>query len=527
MATSMDVEKQNQAGHEQIDDDSAGTSSDRNITPPENLDDAQVRTIREGNAILRFLVNVEKRIDGRTKFEAMGVERIPDDKRSPPQKLNMMLFWFSLLCSPVLIQIGMLGPIFGLSVNTSIILTIFATVIGSTIPAFTATLCPPTGLRQIAVARYSLGIWGAKLCSILNIIVNIGYATISSILGGELLRAVSGGSLSLAVGIVIIVIISFVVSFFGIAIIHNYERYAWIFAAILMCVLYGQASKHFTPTPGFNLAVGLDYSGGCLSYFAIIFGVCSSWCPIVGDYYVHYPVNTSKWLVFGLTYFGLLIPTIFVGILGNCFGGIIAANHDLAAIYHENGVGALILTIMSPPEAWGKFACIVFALSFLGNVIVNIYSSALSMQLLGKHFIAVPRFVWCTLLSAATFALAYGGRNVLEDIINNLLSILGYWTLAFALILFIEHFWFRPRLGGYDLSAWQDQKRMPWGLAGTGSLLIGIGFSFLGMAQTWYIAPVAKKIGLYGGDVGDELTLISVLISYPLLRTVEIKYIGR
>jgi purine-cytosine permease-like protein len=88
-------------------------------------------------------------------------------------------------------------------------------------------------------------------------------------------------------------------------------------------------------------------------------------------------------------------------------------------------------------------------------------------------------------LSAATFALAYGGRHVLETIINNLLSMLGYWTLAFATIIFIEHFWFRPRLGGYDLSAWQDQKRMPWGLAGTASLLIGIGFSFLGMAQTW------------------------------------------
>ncbi|OBT66050.1 hypothetical protein VE03_03264 [Pseudogymnoascus sp. 23342-1-I1] len=507
MATLVDVEKQNQLRHPQIDDDSAATSSDRDAASPENPGDAQVRTIRENNAILRFLVNVEKRIDGFTRFEAMGVERIPEDKRSPPQKLNvndplsshiqkppMMLFWFSLLCSPTLIQIGMLGPIFGLSVNTSIILTVFATLIGSTVPAFTATLCPPTGLRQIAVARYSLGIWGAKFCGVLNIIVNIGYATISSIVGGELLRAVSGGSLSLVVGIVIIVIISFVVSFFGFAIIHHYERYAWIFAVILLCVLYGQASKHFTPTPGFNLVTGLDYSGGCLSYFAIIFGVCCSWCPIAGDYYVHYPVNTSKWLVFGLTYLGLMIPTIFVGVLGNYFGGIIATNHDLAAIYDEGGVGALIPAIMSPPAAWGRFACIVFVLSFLGNVIANIYSSALSIQLLGKHFIAVPRFVWCTLLSAATFALAYGGRNVLEEIINNLLSILGYWTLAFALILFIEHFWFRPRLGGYDLSAWQDQKRMPWGLAGTGSLLIGIGFSFLGMAQTWYIAPVAKKI---------------------------------
>lgn len=132
--------------------------------------------------------------------------------------------------------------------------------------------------------------------------------------------------------------------------------------------------------------------------------------------------------------------------------------------------------------------------SVVGNVIANIYSSALSIQLLGKHFIAVPRFVWCALLSAATFALAYGGRNVLETIINNLLSMLGYWTLAFAEILFIEHFWFRHRLGGYDVTAWQDQKRMPWGLAGTASLLIGIGFSFLGMAQTWVSASASVDI---------------------------------
>lgn len=109
----------------------------------------------------------------------------------------------------------------------------------------------------------------------------------------------------------------------------------------------------------------------------------------------------------------------------------------------------------------------------------------MSIQLLGQHFIAVPRFIWSTILALVIFALAYGGRHVLEEIINNLLSILGYWTLAFAMIMFIEHFYFRQRLGGYDLGAWQDPKRLPVGLAGTTSLLIGIGFSFLGMAQTW------------------------------------------
>lgn len=107
------------------------------------------------------------------------------------------------------------------------------------------------------------------------------------------------------------------------------------------------------------------------------------------------------------------------------------------------------------------------------------------MQLFGTHFIAVPRFFWCIILALVIFALAYGGRNVLEDIINNLLALLGYWTLAFAIILFIEHFCFRPRIGGYDLTIWQDAERLPVGLAGTISLMIGIGFSFLGMCQTW------------------------------------------
>lgn len=40
----------------------------------------------------------------------------------------MIFFWFSMLMSPSLIPIGMLGPIFGLSVNDSIVITVFATV---------------------------------------------------------------------------------------------------------------------------------------------------------------------------------------------------------------------------------------------------------------------------------------------------------------------------------------------------------------------------------------------------------------
>lgn len=130
-----------------------------------------------------------------------------------------------------------------------------------------------------------------------------------------------------------------------------------------------------------------------------------------------------------------------------------------------------------------KFADKVFYL--VPNMAVEFYSSALSLQLFGSHFIAVPRFIWVSLVGGVTLILAVAGRNVFDHILQNLLPILGYWTICFGLTVLIEHYVFRPRLGGYDLDGWCDPKRTPRGIAGTFTLLSCIGLSFLGMSQTW------------------------------------------
>jgi purine-cytosine permease-like protein len=98
---------------------------------------------------------------------------------------------------------------------------------------------------------------------------------------------------------------------------------------------------------------------------------------------------------------------------------------------------------------------------------------------------AVPRFVWNTVLAAISLALAWGGREHLTAVIVDFLSLLGYWTVCFGVVLAIEVFWFRPRNGGFDLEGWQDQDRMPLGIAGCLTLALGLGVSFLGMDQTW------------------------------------------
>lgn len=52
----------------------------------------------------------------------------------------------------------------------------------------------------------------------------VGYGLIDCVIGGQMLSAVSGGSMSIVVGIIIVALISLVVAVFGMALFHAYER---------------------------------------------------------------------------------------------------------------------------------------------------------------------------------------------------------------------------------------------------------------------------------------------------------------
>lgn len=53
-----------------------------------------------------------------------------------------------------------------------------------------------------------------------------GYGTLSTIIAGQILSAVSGGSMTIIVGIVVVALIGWVVAVFGMKVFHTYERYA-------------------------------------------------------------------------------------------------------------------------------------------------------------------------------------------------------------------------------------------------------------------------------------------------------------
>lgn len=334
--------------------------------------------------------------------------------------------------------------------------------------------------------------------------------------------------MTIAVGCVIIAVISYVVSVFGFKIIHTYEKYSWIMSFVLMLVLIGQlGGKVDASLPAED--TGLIMAGSFLSFLAINFSSASGWCSIASDYYCNYPADTKSWKIFFLTFFGITIPTTFVTVIGACLGNAAlsnkVANPALNASYEEHGLGGLLLTAYHP-FGWSKFALVLFVFSVIGNNVAVNYSSGLSLQLLGHYFHAVPRFIWSFVNALVIAVLAIAGQTHLSPIVSNFVSLLGYWTVSYTIILLIEDQFFRRNVG-YDLNAWDVPSKLPWGAAAVLALLTGyLAGGVTGMSQTWYIGPIAAKFGGFGGDVGVYLSGAFTLVVYPVARLYERKMTG-
>ncbi|KKK15455.1 hypothetical protein P175DRAFT_0502085 [Aspergillus ochraceoroseus IBT 24754] len=482
--------------------------------------------------VLKKLNDAEKWMDralgGDELFETQGIDRITDDQKRPPSIWNALMIWSSVTMHVGTIPLGVLGAEYGLSFSGAMSAATVGICLGALCPAFTAILGPQLGLRQIATSRYSFGFWGAKLCSVLNVIVGAGFAVVNTVVVGQILAAVSDYTMSIVVGCVIIAIISYVLSFFGFRLIHTFEKYSWIAAFILFIVLYAQATPKARPfdTPGFD--TGLALSGEWLSFMALQFSSASGWCSMASDYSCNYPSSVSKLKISIMTWLGLVLPTCFTTYLGIILGQAATLNAypPYAQAYTDHGLGGLLFEAWRP-VGWAKFACVIASLSVCGNNIAVNYSSGLSLQLLGDYFHAVPRFIWSFLVALVVALLAIIGRQSLSTIVSNFVSLLGYWTVSYTIILLIEHVWFRHRRD-YHLAAWDKPSDLPIGAAAVFTLLASyLGGGVPGMAQVWYIGPIAAKFGPYGGDVGIFMSFAITLLLYPPARYLERKYTGR
>jgi len=439
--------------------------------------------------------------------ESRGVQRVQPDETHPRtwvDYLQAFLLWISINLAANNITLGMLAPdIFALGFKDAALCAVFGSLFGSLPVAYITTWGPISGNRTMIFARYTFGWWPSKLIVVLNLIVLLGYCLIDLVVAGQVLSAVSShGSLSVVVGIIIVAIITWVVTTFGIKIFHTYMRYAWLPQVIAVSILYGVSSSQYdlsTQSSGDARTV----IGNRLSFFSLCLSAAITYSGGAADFFVYYPPTTPRLPLFLVSLTGLTFSFTFALIAGIGLASAIPTNAAYSSAY-KAGQGDLIVEGFSSLGGFGKFLGVVITLGLVANTVAPTYSSGIDFQILGREAQKIPRFVWNTCGVIIYTVCALAGRNSLSEIFTNFLALMGYWVAIWIAITLEEQLIFRRRTG-YDWTAWNQQERLPIGIAALIAFLVGWAGAILCMAQAWYIGPIAAQVGDYGADVSCYL----------------------
>lgn len=189
------------------------------------------------------------------------------------------------------ITTGLVGTLFmGLSLKAACLVILFFNLLGGIPPAAFGILGPKTGMRQLVQARYSFGLYFVAVASVMSMATATGWAIVSTIVAGQTLSAVSGGSLSWNVGIVIISVVSLAIAFMGYKVVHTYERWAWI--PSLVAILFatgcgGRLLSNQAPTAPAT-------AQGVLSFACTVTAYTMTWATMASDFSVYITPDTSK-----------------------------------------------------------------------------------------------------------------------------------------------------------------------------------------------------------------------------------------
>src|SRR5579875_1972226 len=216
-------------------------------------------------------------------IEARGIERVPAEARADARIANNFTMWFSANLVISTVALGALAvPVFGLGFWDSVLAILIFNVLGALPVAFLSTLGPKLGLRQMTISRFSFGWSGAIIMAIFNVVACTGWSAVNAIIGGQLVAAVSGGTIARPIAILAIAIVTTILAIYGYQHIHRYARYAWIPAVISFVFLTLVTVPKITipSTP----ALGIAEIASCVSFGGAVYGFATGWSSYAADY---------------------------------------------------------------------------------------------------------------------------------------------------------------------------------------------------------------------------------------------------
>ncbi|KKK20809.1 purine-cytosine permease [Aspergillus rambellii] len=467
-----------------------------------------------------------QRLAGKLNVEQRGIERVPPSEQTDTSYLNIGSMWLAANMVVSSFALGALGyPVFGLGFVDAILVVIFFNLLGVLTVCFFSCF-GPFGLRQMVFSRLWFGWWFTKFIACLNILACMGWSAANLIVGGQMINAVNGNVPGFA-AILIIAVCTLLITFSGYKVVHLYEFWSWIPTFIVFMIVLGMFA-HSGDFRNIDMGVGRAEMGSVLSFGAAIYGFATGWTSYAADYTVYQPATQSRRKIFFSTWLGLIIPLLFVEMLGVALmtaTSIDGGNNKYQVGYDASGNGGLIAAVLEPLGGFGKFCLVILALSIVANNCPNIYSVALTAQVLSRYAQRVPRFIWVFLGSCVSVAIAIPGYSHFETILENFMNFIAYWLAIYSGISLADHCIFKRGFSSYCPENYDNPHKLPLGIAASIAFAFGVAGMVTGMSQTWWIGPIARHAS--DGDVGFELGFLFSAVSYTALRPIELRIFGR
>lgn len=517
------------------------------IRPVSEADGAPITSSK----YLRWIYHLDK-----FGVEVRGIERVSGEERQHnvlwKQFLSVIGLWLAG-CGGATTMSSFFLPmlLYSLSVKQAFIAGIIGVNIGNLVPAYTATMGPQSGCRQMVTAKFLFGPWGIRVIAIIVIIGAIGWSVVNCVVGGQMLLAI--GHIDLCVGIIVISVGALIVGVFGIKAVLQFQtllaiptNLAILLFYIVVCKKRGYISQANAEVVESNND-SLTNTGNWLSFFTLAYSVTATWGSGASDYYILFPEDTPQWLVFLVTFLGIAIPSNFAAVVGILAGCIAYSYPPWKEAYDAFGIGGIFHSAFHVWGRFGDFLVVVIFLSLLCNTLLNTYSSGFEFQLIDERLARVPRWIWATVITIIYLVLSLVGREHLSEILGNVVPMLGYWISIYISLLLEENILFRStrklrKLHStefdtgdgipdystpYNWNCWDKPKNLTLGVASCFSFCCGVVGAVLGMNQVYYAGVLAAKIGNNNGDIGMWLCMGFAGAVYPILRFLELKYMHR
>ncbi|HEY4025512.1 MAG TPA: cytosine permease [Candidatus Dormibacteraeota bacterium] len=446
--------------------------------------------------------------------EPGGIEYIPEAERHGTP-LKLFWTWMSANMEFATVFVGFLPvAFFGMGFWDAALALVLGSALGSLTHAILSSWGPRYGVPQMVLSRGAFGYIGNLLPAGLNTFTaTIGWFIVNSVAGAFALISLFGPllhwvTLPFWLAFLVIVAVQVVVAFAGHNLVHEFEKYAFPYLAVVFglsaILIFAQAHLGQGVDP--KVQGPLGETGAFTLTFTAAFGYAVGWNPYATDYTRYLPASTSRLMTGLWAGLGVFVSCAVLEVMGAA----------LVTIPETRGLGNPTDQLIKPlPGLLAGLVLLGVALGAVTANVINVYSGAISFLTLG---VRLPLRIRRAVVALGAGVVGYIVGVILESRVGpgsgyeNFLLLISYWIAPFLAVVLVDY-WLRG--GNYDEREFFDPHHLPW--KGLVAMVVGLVVSFPFWNNAILTGPLAKA----NPAIGDVTFVVGFIVTAIVYRALS------